>query len=135
MLNPMTLLTAVMLFLFMPTLNPAPIAQDAAKNPVKATAASLADAKRLYNQDCAVCHGENGNGQTGLAKDMGLKLDDWTDPKTLAGKDDQDLFNTIRKGKDKMPPEAEGRAKNDEVSNLIIYIRRFSSPDTGAGAK
>jgi len=133
MLRPMTLLTAVALLLFMPA--PKPMAQDAAKNPVKATAASQADAKRLYNQDCAMCHGDNGNGQTELAKDMGLKLGDWSDAKTLAGRDDQELFNAIRNGKDKMPPEAEGRAKNDQVWNLILYIRKFSSPDQGTAAK
>ena len=133
MLRPMTLLTAVALLLFMPA--PKPMAQDAAKNPVKATAASQADAKRLYNQDCAMCHGDNGNGQTELAKDMGLKRGDWSDAKTLAGRDDQELFNAIRNGKDKMPPEAEGRAKNDQVWNLILYIRKFSSPDQGTAAK
>jgi len=133
MLKSMTLLTAVVLFLMMPT--PRAMAQDAGKNPVKATAASQADAKRLFSQDCSMCHGDNGNGQTDLAKGMGLKLGDWTDPKTLASVSDQELFNAIRNGKDKMPPEAEGRAKNDQVWNLIIYIRKFSSPDQSAAGK
>ena len=133
MLKSMTLLTAVGLFLLMPA--PRAMAQDAGKNPVKATAASQADAKRLFSQDCSMCHGDNGNGQTDLAKGMGLKLLDWSDPKTLAGMDDQALFNAIRNGKDKMPPEAEGRAKNDQVWNLIIYIRKFSSADQGTAGK
>jgi len=133
MLKSMTLLTAVGLFLFMPI--PRAMAQDAGKNPVKATAASQAEAKRLFSQDCSMCHGDNGNGQTDLAKGMGLKLLDWSDPKTLAGIDDQALFNAIRNGKDKMPPEAEGRAKNDQVWNLIIYIRKFSSADQGTTGK
>jgi hypothetical protein len=30
-----------------------------------------------------------------------------------------------------MPPEDEGRAKNDEVWNLIIYIRGFSKACAG----
>lgn len=141
MLNPMTLLTAVLLLIFSPAPAPRPMAQDAAsaaaadKNPVKPTAASQADAKRLFNQDCSMCHGENGNGQTDLAKEMGLKLDDWTDARTLAGKSDQELFKLIRNGKDKMPPEAVGRAKDDQVWNLIIYIRKFSSPDQGTAPK
>jgi len=53
-------------------------------------------------------------------------LGDWTDPKTLANKTDQELFNAIRNGKDKMPAEGEGRAKDDDVRNLIIYIRNMS---------
>jgi hypothetical protein len=54
---------------------------------------------------------------------MNLTLGDWSDPKTLAGRTDQDLFTIIRDGKDKMPSEPEGRAKDSEVWNLILYIR------------
>ena len=95
-------------------------------NPVKATAASQDKAKKMYSIDCAMCHGDNGNGKTDLAKDMSLNLMDWTDPKTLAGKSDQELFDIIRKGKDKMPAEDAGRAKDNEVWGLITYIRSFS---------
>ena len=93
---------------------------------MKPTEKSQARAKEIYGVDCAICHGENGNGKTDLAKDMQLTLGDWTDAKTLASKSDQDLFKLIRNGKDKMPPEASGRAKDDEVWNLILYIRGMS---------
>jgi cytochrome c5 len=105
---------------------PAPTAPaaPASTNPVKSTPASQTKAKDLYSRDCALCHGDNGNGKTDIATSMQLKLDDWTDPKTLEAKSDQQLFDAIRKGKgDKMPAEDVGRAKNDEVWNLIIYIR------------
>ncbi len=98
----------------------------------KNAAAAQAAAKKIYLRDCAICHGENGKGLTDLAHDMQLQLADWTDPKTLAGKQDEDLFNLIRNGKDKMPPEAEDRAKDNEVRNLIQYIRDFSKPQTPA---
>ena len=104
------------------------------KNPVKPTAESQAKAKSLYVIDCAMCHGENGNGQTDLGKSMELTMDDWTDPKTLAARQDWELFNVIRNGKDKMPPEGEGRAKDTEVWNLIIYIRSFSKTQAQAPA-
>ncbi len=100
----------------------------AMKNPVKPTAESQAKAKSLYQIDCAMCHGDNGNGKSDLATSMTLTLDDWTDPKSLADKQDGDLFTIIRNGKDKMPPEADGRANDTEVWNLIIYIRSFSKP-------
>jgi mono/diheme cytochrome c family protein len=105
-------------------------ASATAKNPVKPTAASQDRAKKLFEVDCAMCHGSNGDGKTDLAKDMQLTLGDWTDPKTLAAKPDYVLFDAIRNGKDKMPPEAVGRAKDDEVWNLIIYIRSFSKGHT-----
>jgi mono/diheme cytochrome c family protein len=106
----------------------APAAAPAAtfKNPVKPTAESQAKAKSLYAIDCAMCHGDNGNGQTDLVKSMELKLGDWSDPGTLAGKQDNELFNVIRNGKNKMPSEAEGRANDNEVWNIILYIRGFS---------
>jgi cytochrome c5 len=134
MLKPFLLLSATILFAISATpcrgglaqeSTPAPTA-TAGKNPVKPTPQLQAKAKSMYQVDCAMCHGDNGNGKTELATSMGLSMDDWTDPKTLAGKSDQELFDIIRKGKDKMPPESEDRAKDDVVWNLIIYIRGFA---------
>jgi mono/diheme cytochrome c family protein len=88
----------------------------------------------MYGIDCAICHGENGNGKTDLAKDMSLDLMDWTNPKILAGKSDQELFDMIRKGKDKMPAEDAGRAKDNEVWALVTYIRNFSKNQPAAPA-
>ena len=103
-------------------------------NPVKATPESIAHAKKLYSMDCEMCHAANGNGKSQLAKDLNLALQDWSDSKSLAGKTDGELFQVIRKGSDKMPPEAAGRAKDDDVWNLIHYIRSFSK-EHAAGAK
>jgi mono/diheme cytochrome c family protein len=127
MLKPLLFASAVVLFGVTAWSATGSAAQDESKkNPAKTTEKSEARAKAIYAQDCAICHGETGDGKTDLAKDMQLKLDDWTDPKALADKQDGDLFKVIRNGKDKMPPEAEGRAKDDEVRNLILYIRGMS---------
>jgi mono/diheme cytochrome c family protein len=95
-------------------------------NPVKPTPASQERAKTLYTRDCALCHGDTGNGKTDLARDMQMTIPDWTDPKVLGSKSDQELYDIIRKGKDKMPAEDEGRAKKDEIWNLVLYIRAIS---------
>ncbi|HUB51678.1 MAG TPA: c-type cytochrome [Terracidiphilus sp.] len=114
-----------------PAVTPEPAAAPAQtmaypKNPVKPTAESQAKAKELYQRDCAMCHGDNGNGKTDLAESMKANMGDWTQPSTLQNHDDGELFNVIRNGKgDKMPPEQEGRAKDDAVWNLVIYIRNF----------
>lgn len=102
-------------------------AQQPAPGGAKITPQLQAKAKDLYKFDCALCHNANGDGKTDLAKDMELNLTDWTDPKTLAGHTDQDLFDTIRKGKGKMPPEDANRAKDDEIWALIQYIRGFAA--------
>jgi len=105
-------------------ITPAPAAYP--RNPIKPTADSQAKAKTLYQIDCAMCHGDNGNGKSDLATSMELTLADWTDPKSLADHEDGELFMVIRNGKDKMPPETEGRASDDAIWNLVIYIRGFS---------
>lgn len=88
--------------------------------------------KQIYKFDCAVCHGDTGNGKTDLATSMNLVLDDWTSPATLSGKSDKDLFDVIRKGKNQMPPEDASRAKDEEVRELVKYIRTFSSHPAAA---
>jgi mono/diheme cytochrome c family protein len=133
MLKPLLFVSAVVLFGVAAWSASGIVAQDQGqKSPVKPTEKSQARAKELYSQDCAICHGDTGDGKTDLAKDMQLKLDDWSDPKTLATRSDADLFKVIRNGKDKMPPEAEGRAKDNEVWNLIIYIHSMAKQQPAA---
>jgi mono/diheme cytochrome c family protein len=137
MLKPFLLLSAAGLFAFSPVMMRASGSQDAApaptashsgaSNPVKPTAETQAKAKGLYAIDCAMCHGDNGNGQTDLTKSMSLNMVDFSDSKAMSAKSDGDLFDIIRNGKDKMPPEAAGRANDNMVWNLILYIRKMSS--------
>ncbi|MGA9586456.1 MAG: cytochrome c [Terracidiphilus sp.] len=138
MLKSFLLFTAVVLLVFASASAPARPPQDASQaSPArKMGPETTAKAKKLYEQDCALCHGSNGDGKTDLAKDMQLTLLDWTDPKSLSSMSDQALFDAIRKGKGKMPPEDDARAKNDDVHNLVIYIRRFGKdqPATAAPA-
>lgn len=90
--------------------------------------------KEIYKIDCAICHGDNGDGKTDLAQSMNLTLTDFTDPKTFQGKSDQELFDLIRKGKGQMPPEDAGRAKDADVHGLILYIRSMSNGHTSPPA-
>ena len=121
MLKSFLLFTAVVVLVFTSVSVPA---QD--KGTGKSVPDMHAKAKKLYDLDCALCHGATGDGKTDLAKDMQLNLMDWTDPKTLASMSDQALFDAIRKGKGKMPPEDTSRAKDDEVKALVTYIRQLS---------
>jgi mono/diheme cytochrome c family protein len=132
--------SAVVLFGITASSTPGPTPQDATpahasgqKNSAKAAAEKAqARAKEIYNVDCALCHGETGDGKTSLATDMQLTLKDWTDPKSLAAMSDADLFKFIRTGNDKMPPEPDGRAKDDEVKSLILYIRNMAKQQPAA---
>jgi len=138
MLKPLLLLPAVVFFALGAASNPSAAPQESAANASKTTtkpaAGPSARVKEIYKYDCALCHGDNGNGKTDLAKDMQLTLSDFTDPKTLDGKTDDQLFDLIRKGKDKMPGEEAARAKNEEVKALIQYIRSLSKDQPAAPA-
>ncbi len=131
MLKSFLVLPAVALFAIVPSTSFLASAQEAATK-TKVTADSQNKAKRLYAMDCALCHGASGDGKSDLAKDMQLTMIDWTDPKSLASMQDQDLFKTIRNGKGKMPAEDTGRAKDDEVWNLVIYIRGLGKAQPAA---
>ncbi len=146
MLKSFLLFSAVAIIAFTPTptlggrpqdATPAPASAPTATpaNPMKVTAESQAKAKSLYQIDCAMCHGDNGDGKTDLAKSMGLSMTDFTDAKVMAGKQDGQLFDMIRNGKDKMPPEASGRANDTMVWNLIHYIRLMSKSQPEAPAQ
>jgi mono/diheme cytochrome c family protein len=101
---------------------PPEIAQKA--NPVKATPESLAKAKKTYGIDCAMCHGELGDGKGDLAAEM-KGVTDFTKPDAMKDRTDGELFYIIRKGKGEMPPEGD-RAKDDDVWSLVNYIRSLA---------
>ena len=136
MLKSFLLFTAVVLLVLASASAPARPPQDASQASAakKLSPEAQARAKKLYEQDCALCHGSSGDGKTDLAKDMSLTLLDWTDPKSLSTMSDQALFDAIRKGKGKMPGEEDARAKNDEVRNLVTYIRKFGKDQPAAAA-
>jgi mono/diheme cytochrome c family protein len=133
MLKPLLLLPAVVFVAIGAASNPSPEPQEgAAAKSSKTANPAIARAKEIYKFDCAICHGDNGNGKTDLAKDMQLSLTDFTDPKTFEGKSDDQLFDLIRKGKDKMPAEDAARAKPDEIKAIVQYIRTFSKDQPAA---
>lgn len=134
MLKPLLLLPAVVFLAIGAASNPSPAPQEGTAKPSKAGNESMARAKKIYEVDCALCHGSNGDGKTDLAKDMQLNLSDFTDPKTLGSKTDDQLFDLIRKGNGKMPGEEPARAKNEEVKAVIQYIRNMSKNQPAAPA-
>ena len=94
-------------------------------NPVKPTAESQAHAKKVYGYDCAMCHGENGNGKGDVVADMKLTLKDYTDPAALKDISDGEIFYIIKNGKGQMTGEGE-RAKPEDIWNMVIYVRSFA---------
>src|ERR1043166_5943770 len=92
-----------------------------------AAAASAADAKALYEKDCAKCHGSDGKGETKMGKKLGAK--DYTDPKVQAALTDAAAFKATKdglndkEGKVLMKP-AEGTS-DDDIKAMVAYMRTF----------
>jgi mono/diheme cytochrome c family protein len=101
---------------------PAPVKKD---NPVKSSPEVLAAAKKVFGYDCAMCHGESGNGKGDLVESMSLKMKDWHDPAVLSGISDGDMYDLIVKGKDKMVGEGD-RLAPAKVWGLVHYVRTFA---------
>ena len=117
-----------------PPPKPAPVAPytipvDAVRqvNPVKVTPESIAQGKKWYGYDCAMCHGAAGDGKGDVAADMKLKVGDFTDPPTLKARTDGELFYIIKFGKGEMPPEG-ARVKTNELWDLVNYVRSLAKP-------
>ena len=85
------------------------------------------DAKALFEQNCAKCHGADGKGQTKMGQKLGCK--DYTDAKVQADLTDAVATKAIKEGlKDKddktlMKP-ADGLS-DDDIKGLVAQIRSF----------
>jgi cytochrome c553 len=92
-----------------------------------ALTAGAADAKALYEKECAKCHGADGKGETKMGKKLGAK--DYTSAKVQDELKDEVAFKAIKEGyKDKdgkvvMKP-AEGMTDED-IKGLVAYMRKL----------
>ena len=92
-------------------------------NPVKPTAESLAQGKKYYGYDCAMCHGQTGNGKGDV--DTGDKLPDFTNAAAMKEKSDGEMFCSLKGGKGHMPLE-NIRVTPNELWNLVNYVRSLA---------
>jgi mono/diheme cytochrome c family protein len=103
-------------------------------NPTKATPASLAEARRFYGYDCAMCHGKDGDGKGDLAEQMKLQMRDLRDPGTTGKMTDGELFYILTKGNEQMPGEGT-RLSDDQKWQLVNLVRAFAKKEGAAKPK
>ena len=75
----------------------------------------------VFANQCAVCHGPDGKGQSVMGKKLNMK--DWSDGKTLNGMSDGDVGKEIHAGKQLMP--AFTQLTGAQISAIVAYIRSF----------
>jgi mono/diheme cytochrome c family protein len=99
-------------------------AGKALKNPVKATADSIAAGQAAYARNCRFCHGPEAKGNGPMApKDT--HPSDLTDAKWDRGSTDGEIFMVIRDG---AAPEMKmkgykGRLSDNDMWNIVNYLR------------
>lgn len=94
---------------------------------LSATSLHAADAKSVYEDQCAKCHGTDGKGQTKMGQRLNAR--DYTDAKVQADLKDDAAFKAIKEGlknadgKTLMKP-TEG-VSDDDIKGLVAYMRAF----------
>jgi len=88
---------------------------------------SAADAKAIWEKDCAKCHGAEGKGDTKMGQKLAVK--DYTDAKVQAEMKDAEMTKAIKEGvkdkEDKTKMKAFGDLTDDEVKSLVALVRGF----------
>jgi mono/diheme cytochrome c family protein len=90
-----------------------------------ARAADLANAKKVYAEKCAKCHGDTGKGDGPKAKTLKKKPKDYTNKAEMAKLTDADLKKGMLEGKKPMP-SYKGKLDDKTIDDLIAYVRTFA---------
>lgn len=77
------------------------------------------DGPALFKSKCAMCHAVDGKGGTPMGKKLGIKPLDSPEVRKLT---DEQIQQTIVKGKGKMPP-FEKKLTSDQIKALIAHVR------------
>ncbi len=90
-----------------------------------ATIDDLASARKIYSEKCVNCHKENGSGGVKiLDESTKIKAPDFTSDRMKKDADD-DWIETIENGaKEDGMPAFKGKISDDDIKNLVKYIRR-----------
>jgi len=80
------------------------------------------DAASLFKSKCALCHAENGSGNSPSGK--ALKAKDLRSA-VIQAKPDSEIAQVIAKGQNKMPAFGE-KLKPEQIQQLVAYIRQLA---------
>ena len=105
------------------------IVPEAAKlvaNPLKPSQANLPEARRLYLDKCAECHGDTGKGDGSQARMYEPQPTDFTDAQHMNTISDGELFYKITEGHRPMPGFKK-RFTDEQRWNLVLFLRSFAA--------
>jgi mono/diheme cytochrome c family protein len=116
--------------------HPAKITDEdkARKNPAKFTTVSVERGKKIFNTQCAMCHGETGDGKGEAVAEMKINPPDFTKPETLKDRTDGELFAIMGAGSEVMPGQGT-RMTDIHKWNMVNFLRSVSGkvPEKATG--
>jgi len=72
-----------------------------------------------FKGKCAMCHGADGKGDTGMGKTLKLRDLGSAD---VQSQSDADLTNIVTNGKNKMP-KYDGKLTKEQISDVVKFVR------------
>jgi mono/diheme cytochrome c family protein len=100
-------------------------------HPAAAQAGKAEDGQKLFEANCAKCHGPDGSGDTAIGKAVGAK--DLRSPEAQKLTDAQ-IFTQIDQGKNNMPPFG-GALDKGKINDLIAYVHVLTKKGAAKKAK
>lgn len=94
-------------------------------------ASEKSEAKTIYTQHCAMCHGQDGKGETPIGKKF--QIPDLHSA-AVQTKTDAELTQIIDNGKQKMPA-FKTQLKPEQVKDLVAFVKAMGRPATPSTKK
>src|SRR5580704_18585290 len=91
-------------------------------------AAAQSDGQKLFDTNCAKCHGPDGTGNTAVGKAVGAKDLNSPEAKKLT---DAQIYSQIDQGKGNMPPFGDSLDKG-KINDLVAYVHLLIKKPSGA---
>jgi high-affinity iron transporter len=99
------------------------------KNPVAATAASVAAGQKISAKQCAGCHGDTGKGDGAMGEELNPKPANLADADWKHGSTDGEIFTLIRDGaKGTGMKGYKAKQTAHEIWDVVNYLRTLGPP-------
>lgn len=91
-------------------------------NPVKTSAESVSEGKKLWSEHCASCHGKTGLGDGSKAAQLKTQPSDFSKA-VFHAQSDGSLFFKVAEGRDDMPSFKKKLPDQEDIWNLVNFMR------------
>lgn len=92
---------------------------------------NAARGKAVFQERCAICHGENGNGKSAVAQASKIKPADFTNGPLMARTSDRDLYRVVQDGGPAVGKSAQmlgfsGILSDAQIRDVVAYVRSLA---------